>query len=138
MTLTCSCSPTGIHGWGAAHAAVGLLECAETPAVHGWLQAHGASATSEQVRVLPAEAQSLIPADAERLPVPLSEEETLRVQQECAPQSVTDVEAELLEFRDLTQDWQALVQRALTAGIPAARIARLTGLDPQDVGRLIV
>ncbi|MGW1950522.1 DUF6003 family protein [Streptomyces sp. NPDC001940] len=123
---------------GAALAAVGLLECAETPAVHGWLQAHDVSATSEQVRVLPSEAQTLIPPDVERLLVPLSEEETLRVQQECAPQSITDVEAELLEFRDVTQDWQALVHRALTAGIPASRIAQLTGLDPQEVGRLSV
>ncbi|MFD3481067.1 DUF6003 family protein [Streptomyces sp. NPDC058695] len=48
------------------------------------------------------------------------------------------METELLEFRDLTQGWQALVHRALTAGIPASRIARLTGLDPQKVGRLSV
>lgn len=121
---------------GAALAAVGSLECAETPAVQGWLQAHGVSASSEQVRVLPAESQVLIPDEAERLPVPLSEEEALRVEQECAPQSVTDMERELLEFRETTQDWQSLVHRALTAGIGAPRIARLTGLDPQDVGRL--
>lgn len=123
---------------GAALAAVGALECAETPAVHGWLQAHGVSAASEQVRILPAGAQVFIPENAERLPVPLSEEETLRVQQECAPQSVTDVETELVKFRDTTQDWEALVHRALTAGIPAPRIAHLTGLDPQDIGHLTV
>ncbi|WP_405658303.1 DUF6003 family protein [Streptomyces sp. NBC_01166] len=123
---------------GAALAAVGFLECADTPAVLGWLQAHGVSAFSEQVRILPAEAQVFIPENAERLPVPLSEEEALRVQQECAPQAVTDVERELLEFRDTTQDWEALVHRALTAGVPAPRIAQLTGLDPQDIGRLTV
>lgn len=123
---------------GTALAAVGALECAETPAVHGWLQAHDASASSELVRILPAESEALIPEDAERLLVPLSEEETLRVQQECAPQSVTDMEGELLEYRDTTQDWEALVHRALAAGIPAPRIARLTGLDPQDIGRLTV
>ncbi|MFF3340163.1 DUF6003 family protein [Streptomyces flavidovirens] len=123
---------------GAALAAVGVLECTETPAVHGWLQAHGVSASSEQVRILPAEAKAFIPEDAERLPVPLGEEEALRVQQECAPQSVTDMESELLEFRETTQDWQALVHRALTAGIPAPRIVQLTGLDPQDIGRLTV
>jgi hypothetical protein len=123
---------------GAALAAVGVLECAETPAVHGWLQAHGVSASSEQVRILPAEAEAFIPEEAERLPVPLGEEEALRVQQECAPQSVTDVESELLEFRETTQDWEALVHRALTAGVPAPRIVQLTGLDPQDIGRLTV
>lgn len=123
---------------GTALAAVGALECSETPAVHGWLQAHDASASSELVRILPAESEALIPEDAERLLVPLSEEEALRVQQECAPQSVTDMEGELLEYRETTQDWEALVHRALAAGIPAPRIARLTGLDPQEIGRLTV
>ncbi|MBM7169575.1 hypothetical protein JQK87_14355 [Streptomyces sp. G44] len=121
---------------GAALAAVGTLECTETPAVHAWLQAHEVSVSSEQVRILPAQAETLIPEDAERLPVPLSEEEALKVQQECAPQAVTDMERELLEFRETTQDWEALVHRALTAGVPAERIARLTGLDPQEIGRL--
>lgn len=123
---------------GAALAAVGALECTETPAVHGWLQAHEVSASSEQVRILPAGAEALIPEDAERLPVPLSAEEALKVQQECAPQAVTDLEGELLEFRETTQDWQALVHRALAAGISARRIARLTGLDPQAIDRLTV
>ncbi|MFK8909183.1 DUF6003 family protein [Streptomyces sp. YS-3] len=123
---------------GAALAAVGELECSQTPAVHGWLQAHGVSASSEHVRILPAGAEAFIPQDAERLPVPLSEEETVRVQQECAPQSVTDLETELLEFRETTEDWQALVHRALTAGVPASRIAQLTGLDPQDIAHLTV
>ncbi|MFJ8659718.1 DUF6003 family protein [Streptomyces sp. NPDC093795] len=121
---------------GAALAAVGVLECAGTPAVHRWLQAHGVSASSEQVRILPAEAEAFIPEDAERLPVPLSGSETLRVQQECAPQAVTDMESELLGFRETTQDWKALVHRALTAGIPAPRIAQLTGIDPHAIGRL--
>ncbi|PZH16344.1 hypothetical protein C1I97_06700 [Streptomyces sp. NTH33] len=35
--------------------------------------------------------------------------------------------------RSTTQDWQSLVHRALTAKIPAPRIAQLTGLDPQDI-----
>ena len=116
---------------GAALAAVGELECAETPAVLGWLHAHGVPASSECVRIVPSGAEVLIPGDAERLPVPLTEEETVRVQQACAPRSVTDMEAELLEFRDTTQDWQSLVHRALTSGVPASRIAQLTGLDPQ-------
>ncbi|MEU7648182.1 DUF6003 family protein [Streptomyces huasconensis] len=121
---------------GAALASVGAPDLTETPAVHGWLQAHNVSASSEQVRILPAEAESLIPEDAERLPVPLSEEEALKVQQECAPQAVTDMESELLGFRETTQDWEALVHRALTAGIAPQRIAQLTGLDPQEIGRL--
>ncbi|MGW5867733.1 DUF6003 family protein [Streptomyces sp. NPDC055239] len=121
---------------GTALAAVGPLECAEIPAVHGWLQAHDVSPSSELVRILPAEAEAFIPEEAERLLVPLREEEALRVQQECAPQSVTDVEGELLAFRETTQDWEALVHRALAAGVPAHRIARLTGLDPQVIGRL--
>ncbi|MFK4070348.1 DUF6003 family protein [Streptomyces sp. NPDC029674] len=76
---------------GAALAAVGALECTETPAVNAWLQAHEVSVSSEQVRILPAEAETLIPKDTERLPVPLGEEEALRVQQKCAPQSVTEI-----------------------------------------------
>ncbi|MFF8288693.1 DUF6003 family protein [Streptomyces sp. NPDC016309] len=122
---------------GAALAAVGPLECAETPAVRAWLQAHEVPAASEQLRVLPADAEVFIPEDAERLPVPLSEEEETRVRQECAPQTVTEMETELLEFRETTQDWEALVHRAFTAGVPAQRIALLTGLDPQDIGRLL-
>ncbi|MEU1072842.1 MULTISPECIES: DUF6003 family protein [unclassified Streptomyces] len=123
---------------GAALAAVGELECSQTPAVHGWLQAHGVSASSEHVRILPAGSEAFIPEEAERLPVPLSEEETVRVQQECAPQSVTELETELLEFRETTEDWEALVHRALTAGVPASRIAQLTGLDPRDIAHLTV
>lgn len=99
---------------GAALGAVGPLACAETPAVHAWLQAHGVPATSERVRILPADAEILIPEDAESLPVPLSEDEALRVHQESAPQSIADLEAELQDFRETTQDWEALVQRALT------------------------
>lgn len=105
--------------------------------MHGWLQAHGVSASSEQVRILPADAEALIPEDAESLPVPLSEEEALRVHRECAPKAVADLEAELLGFREMTQDREALVHRALTAGIPAPRIAQLTGLTPQEVVGLI-
>lgn len=121
---------------GTALAAAGALECVETPAVQGWLRAHDVSASSEQVRILPAPAEALIPEGAERLPIPLGEEEALRVQQECAPRSVTDMESELLDFRDTTRDWEALVHRALAAGVSAPRIARLTGLDPQDIDRL--
>ncbi|MGW3804455.1 DUF6003 family protein, partial [Streptomyces clavifer] len=56
--------PDGYPLVGAALAAVGALACAETPAVHGWLQAHGVSASAERVRILPADAEALIPEDA--------------------------------------------------------------------------
>ncbi|MFF7441715.1 DUF6003 family protein [Streptomyces sp. NPDC008122] len=46
---------------GAALAAVGDLECSETPAVHGRLQAHGVSASSEEVGILPFDAAEFIP-----------------------------------------------------------------------------
>ncbi|MBB5931536.1 DUF6003 family protein [Streptomyces echinatus] len=118
---------------GAAMSAVGELECSQSPAVLGWLGAHGIPASSERVRIVPAGAEVLVPEDAERLPVPLSEEETLRVEHACAPESVTDMESELIGFRDTTQDWRSLVHRALTAGIAAPRIAQLTGLDPRDI-----
>lgn len=122
---------------GAALAAVGELECAETPAVLGWLHAHGAPASSERVRIVPSGAEALIPDDAERLPVPLSEDETVRVEHACTPRSLTDMESVLISFRDTTQDWRSLVHQALTAGIPAPRIAQLTGLDPQDIAHAI-
>ncbi|MET7610798.1 DUF6003 family protein [Streptomyces seoulensis] len=121
---------------GAAMAAVAPLECDQTPAVRGWICAHDVAPASEQLRILPAGSEILIPEEAERLPIPLTAEEEVRVQQECAPQSVTDMERELLDFRDATQGWETLVHRALTAGVPAPRIARLTGLDPQEIGRL--
>ncbi|MBB4986679.1 MULTISPECIES: DUF6003 family protein [Streptomyces] len=73
---------------GAALAAVGDLECSETPAVHGRLQAHGVSASSEEVRILPFDAAEFIPEGAEQLPIPLSPDETVRVEQACAPRSV--------------------------------------------------
>ncbi|MFD9721346.1 DUF6003 family protein [Streptomyces sp. NPDC059076] len=121
---------------GAALGAVGALECLDAPAVRAWLDAHGMPPSSERVRIVPAGSEVLIPDDADRLPVPLSDEEVERVQRECAPQSITEVEDELLAFRDTAQDWEALVLRALTAGVPAARIVELTGLAPDDVARL--
>ncbi|MFD5805479.1 DUF6003 family protein [Streptomyces sp. NPDC127020] len=117
-------------------AAVGPLECLETPAVRGWLSAHDTAPGSEQVRILPAAKDVLIPEDAERLPVPLTADEALRVEQECTPASITDLERELLGFCEVTQDWETLVHRAHAAGIPAPRIAQLTGIDPVDIGRL--
>ncbi|MFB8311451.1 DUF6003 family protein [Streptomyces sp. NPDC055961] len=62
----------------------------------------------------------------------------MRAEQACAPRSVTGMQTELLRFRETTKDWEGPVHRALTAGIPALRIARLTGLDPQEIGRLVL
>ncbi|MFF8867737.1 DUF6003 family protein [Streptomyces sp. NPDC015139] len=89
------------------------------------------------VRVVPAGAEVLVAEEAQRLPIPLSEEEALWVEHACAPRSVRDMESELLSFRDTTQDWQSLVHRALTAGVPAPRIAQLTGLDPLDIVQVV-
>ncbi|MFB7447632.1 DUF6003 family protein [Streptomyces sp. NPDC056194] len=69
---------------GAALAAVGDLECSETPAVHRRLQAHGVSASSEEVRILPFDAAEFIPEGAEQLPIPLHPDETARAEQACA------------------------------------------------------
>jgi hypothetical protein len=118
---------------GTAVAAVGALECLETPAVQGWLGAHDVDAASDRVRILPAEAAGSLPEDAETLPVPLSPEEAERVRRSCAPQHTARVEKELVAFRDTAQDWRGLVHRALEAGIPEHRIAQLTGLRPDDV-----
>jgi hypothetical protein len=118
---------------GVAVAAVGELECLETPAVLGWLGAHGVEAGSDQVRIMPAEAAGSIPAEAETLPVPLAPEEAERVRRACAPQQTAQVEEELVAFRDTAQDWRALVHRALDAGVPEHRIAQLTGLRPDAV-----
>ncbi|MFI8003310.1 DUF6003 family protein [Streptomyces sp. NPDC086010] len=122
---------------GVALASAGALACAETPAVHGWLQAHGVSASSDQVRILLADAEALVPEGAESLPVPLSEEEALRIHRESVPRSVADLEAELSGFREMTEGAEALVHRALTAGIPAPRIAQLTGLSAREISGLI-
>ncbi|MEE1754609.1 DUF6003 family protein [Streptomyces sp. SP18CS02] len=118
---------------GTALAAVGELECLETPAVRAWLDAHGVTAASPDVRVLPPEETGFIPEGAERLPVPLSEEETERVRRAAAPESVGRVEAELAAFRDSTEGRDALLRKALAAGVPAHRIVELTGIDPSTV-----
>lgn len=44
----------------------------------------------------------------------------------------------LLPERHPRLDCQALVYRAMTSGVPAARIVRLTGLDPQEIAHLTV
>ncbi|MGX1221568.1 DUF6003 family protein [Streptomyces ambofaciens] len=51
----------------------------------------------------------------------------------CAPRSTAEVEAELRAFRHTNDDRERMVSRALARGVPAHRIAQLTGLDPAEV-----
>ncbi|WP_336317710.1 DUF6003 family protein [Streptomyces lavendofoliae] len=118
---------------GAPLAAVGDLACLETPAVRAWLDAHGVTVASGDLRVSPPEETRHIPEDAEKLPVPLSEEELLRLRHVLAPGAVAGVEDELMAYRDCAGERDALLSRAVLAGVPQHRIAELTGEDPQTV-----
>ncbi|MCX2925086.1 DUF6003 family protein [Streptomyces sp. NEAU-W12] len=114
---------------GVPPAAVGELACMETPAVRAWLQAQGVTATSPELRLVPPEETSALPDDAERLPVPLGEEELSHVRRHAAPRNVARLEEELLAYRSYSDGRDALLVRALAAGVPAHRIAELTGED---------
>ncbi|MFG2192849.1 DUF6003 family protein [Streptomyces sp. NPDC048639] len=118
---------------GAQLAAVGRLDCLETPAVMGWLHAHDITAGDDRLRIVPEEAEGTIPEGAERLPVPLGEEEAARLRSACAPRAVAEVEAELRAFRHTNADRDRLISRAVDGGVPPHRIAQLTGLDPSVV-----
>ncbi|MER7108370.1 DUF6003 family protein [Streptomyces sp. NPDC000229] len=114
-------------------AAVGELTCLETPAVRAWLDAHGVTAASAALRLLPPEETGSIPDGVEKLPVPLSEEELIRLRHALAPGALAGVEEELLAYRDCTGERDALLSRAVAAGVPPHRIAELTGEDPEIV-----
>ncbi|CAL9348310.1 DUF6003 family protein [Streptomyces sp. NPDC057838] len=118
---------------GVAPTAVGDLACMETPAVRAWLDAHGAVPTSPQLRLLPPEERGAVPEGAERLPVPLSDEELTRVRHGMAPESLAGIEEELLTYRDYADGRDGLIGRALAAGVPPHRIVELTGVDPATV-----
>ncbi|MGV9288305.1 DUF6003 family protein [Streptomyces sp. NPDC003719] len=107
--------------------ALGDLACMQTPAVRAWLDAQGVTATSPALRLLPPEETQSIPEGAERLPVPLGEEELSLLRHHAAPESVARLEEELLAYRSQTDGREALLTRALAAGVPAHRIAELTG-----------
>ncbi|MEV6805667.1 DUF6003 family protein [Streptomyces sp. NPDC017248] len=109
--------------------AVGALACLETPAVQGWLQAQGVTAGSPDLRIVPPEETAAIPGDVERLPVPLGEEELSRLRHHIVPPDLARVEDELLAYRSCTDGRDALLTRALAAGVPAHRVAELTGED---------
>ena len=114
---------------GVPPAAVGYLVCLETPAVLGWLHAQGVTSQSSSLRLLPPEEASGIPEEAERLPVPLSDEELSRVRHRTAPQEIGRIEEELHAYGCQLDGRETLIIRALTAGVPAHRIAELTGED---------
>ncbi|MFJ8085541.1 DUF6003 family protein [Streptomyces sp. NPDC096205] len=113
--------------------AVGELACMETPAVRAWLDAHEAAPTSPHLRLLPPEETAAIPEGAERLPVPLSDEELSRVRHQRAPESLARLEDELLAYRETANGRDDLITRALAAGVPPHRIVELTGVDPATV-----
>ncbi|WDM11122.1 hypothetical protein J3S85_05920 [Streptomyces lavenduligriseus] len=109
--------------------AFGDLAFLETPAVRAWLQAQGVTETSPDLRLVPPEETAAIPEDAERLSVPLGEEELSRLRHHTAPPDRARLEEELLGYRSCTDGRDALLARALAAGVPAHRVAELTGED---------
>ncbi|WP_405625272.1 DUF6003 family protein [Streptomyces sp. NBC_00016] len=118
---------------GVAPAAVGDLACMGTTAVRAWLNAQGSTATSPRLRLVPPEERTAVPEGAERLPVPLSEEELSRVRHRMASAAHTRVEEELLAYRDCADGRDELIGRALAAGVPPHRVVELTGVDPATV-----
>ncbi|MCS0638410.1 DUF6003 family protein [Streptomyces sp. LP05-1] len=121
-------------GWqGIPLSLVGELECLETPAVRAWFAAQRMDAASPAVRVAAPEETGMIPEDAERLPVPLADEELERVRRAGATDTVARVEEELLAFRDTAEGRDALLRKALAAGVPAHRIVELTGVEPAEL-----
>src|SRR4051812_2416595 len=111
---------------GVAPAAVGDLACMDTPAVRAWLDAQGSAVSSPRLRLVPPEERGAVPEGAERLPVPLSEEELNRVRHHMAPAGHARVEEELLAYRDCADGRDDLIGRALAVGVPPHRIVELT------------
>ncbi|MFF9086205.1 DUF6003 family protein [Streptomyces sp. NPDC014991] len=118
---------------GVPPAATEPLACMDTSAVRAWLDAQGVSATSPRLRVVAPEDTAAIPAEAERLPVPLSDEELSRLRHRTAPETLAAVETDLLAYRDCAHGRDELLARAVAAGVAPHRIAELTGEDPAVV-----
>ncbi|MCX3287901.1 DUF6003 family protein [Streptomyces sp. NEAU-H22] len=118
---------------GVPPSAVGELACMETPAVRAWLDAQASTPTSPHLRLLPPEERAAVPEGAERLPVPLSEEELARLRHHLVPEPLARVEEELLAYRDCAGGRDGLIGRALAAGVAPHRIVELTGVDPATV-----
>ncbi|WP_411104172.1 DUF6003 family protein [Streptomyces sp. cmx-4-9] len=115
---------------GAPLALAGELQCLDTPAVQAWFTAQGVSPASPTIRVATPEQTGMIPEGAERLPVPLGPEELETVRRASATESVAQAEEDLLAFRDTEENRDALLRRALAAGVPVHRIVELSGVDP--------
>ncbi|MCP9960147.1 DUF6003 family protein [Streptomyces sudanensis] len=118
---------------GVPPASVGDLACLETPAVRAWFDAHGVTATSPRLRLVPPEETAAIPEGAERLPVPLGDDELNRLRHRAAPESLAGIEEQLLAYREYADGRDALLGRAIAAGVPLERIVELTGEDPATV-----
>ncbi|CAL9278968.1 DUF6003 family protein [Streptomyces sp. NPDC052644] len=118
---------------GVPPASLGDLAFLETPAVRAWLDAYGVTATSPRLRLVPPEETAAIPEEAERLPVPLSEEELSRLRHHAAPESRARLEERLLAYRECADGRDALLSQAVAAGVPLERIVELTGEDPATV-----
>ncbi|MCP9989149.1 MULTISPECIES: DUF6003 family protein [Streptomyces] len=118
---------------GVPPASVGDLACLETPAVRAWFDAHGVTATSPRLRLVPPEETAAIPEGAERLPVPLGDDELNRLRHRTAPESLAGIEEQLLAYREYADGRDALLGRAIAAGVPLERIVELTGEDPATV-----
>ncbi|MFC1415394.1 DUF6003 family protein [Streptacidiphilus cavernicola] len=102
----------------------------DTPAVHGWLQAFDAEEAdggSALVRVVPAADEGVIPADAQRLQVPVTGAESELIAQVAATPAAAQVQAELLAFRRVLAERPAMLERARAAGLSPARIDQLAG-----------
>ncbi len=102
----------------------------DTPAVHGWLQAFEAEegdAGASLVRVVPAAEEEVIPAQAQRLQVPVTGAESELIAQVAATPAVAQAQAELLTFRRVLAERPAMIERARAAGLTPARIDRLAG-----------
>ncbi|RAJ39969.1 hypothetical protein K353_03457 [Kitasatospora sp. SolWspMP-SS2h] len=101
----------------------------ETPAVHGWLQAFDVEgeAGCGLVRVVPALDEDVIPADAQRLRVPVTHEEAQLIVQAAGTPAAAQVQAELLTFRRVLAERPAMVERARAVGLSPARIDQLAG-----------
>ncbi|WP_189948889.1 DUF6003 family protein [Streptomyces roseolus] len=118
---------------GVSVTAAGDLACLETPAVRAWLDAHGVTAASPNARLLPPEEAGAIPDGAEKLPVPLDDDELNRLRHALVPGALARVEEELVAYRDCAGERDALLARAAAAGVPPHRIVELTGEDPRTV-----
>ncbi|MHA6758393.1 DUF6003 family protein [Streptacidiphilus sp. PAMC 29251] len=104
------------------------LECWDTAAVHGWLDAFDAEDGNAVVRVVSAGEADLIPAEAPRLEVPVTPEESELIARSAATPAAAEAQAELVSFRRALAERPAMFRRAQAAGLSPARIEHLAGI----------